>query len=543
MKANKYTTTLLAVGALSVILLVSDFSSYARGSKSFLLGPRSIHQKTRSDPDDKLSKIGDGMASLSARLSLIESSISKLNKELEKRRDSTDLEEYRDHHNERLAKTNSRIVRKYGTNLSGYSHSIDLRGNAHVGSPVDDILGRSVDDSAPGSRNVASKALGASHNLPEPKSYASETDENGLTPDLDVGPGISRVEIRKVQVSVGPSGKSHKLLPGFKISMDDIFPDLSKEDPIVELKRFDDADSFRTFGNNMRAHKIQENDGSHSTFYKMSDIISSPGSGSSATRDATNINEIQHLPHSGLEDVLQPKYIKNTDALPASKDLTRNTKMSDDSDLIDASASSTTPKTGDGKIMDPFSLYDSIENSSAARKGEFKPRTTDIGAEQTTEKKSKGETSSPETGKKYCDEFENPAEAYKNGRCILGERSLDGLESQAEEFLRNAKHDDVVSSSKEVLSQIKSSISDLETQMRESKKIEDQVAEKTKTLRDKVDFPAVPESAIKEIKGLEQQIKQARQDLENEKTLLKNGMSEEDEIDRVIQKPTNQQVV
>lgn len=549
MKANKYTATLLAVSAVSIILLISDLSSYARGSKSFLLGSRSTHRESQPDFDDRLSKIGGEMASLLVRLSQIEQSVFKLNRDFERK---AGREGHKDRHSERHAKISSRRSKKHDTIPSEDAYSIDIKGNTHVESPIDDILNRSMDNSTPGSKDISSKA--SLRNMAEQKPYVSGIDENGVDPDTE--PSISRVEIRKVQVSVGPAGKSHKLLPGFKINMEDIFPDLNKEDPIVELKRFDDADSFKTFGNNMRTHKAQENDGSHSTFYKMSDIIGSPRSEPPSAKDAAKFSEIQHLPRPGLETIPQSKYLKNEDTLPAPREASKDPiRVSGGFKMIGMSANDAVLKTGDAKAADPFSLYDSIEDSKIAQRDELpdlKFHTILPNFSQVTEKRPKEEISDRGTGKKYCSEFENPAEAYKNGRCIWGEKNSSSPGSQAEELLKSMKHNGVVSSSREVLSQIKSSISDMEAQMKESKRIEDKIAEKAKSLGKssgsreprKVDSPMVPETSLKEMKDLEQQIKQARQDfLESEKSLLKSGVLEEDEIDKTIQKPTSQQAI
>lgn len=457
MKSNRYAITLLGIGAVSIVLLISDISSYARGSRSFLLGSKLLHQETQSSLSDRLSKIGSDIAILSARLSQLEQSISKSNEDVEK----IDSPKERRHYNRRHEKLSGRKDGKSSAPTEDTYTGID---NRHMGIPIDDLLDMQVRDDTQGSSHSIHKALLDPHNPETQKSY----DENDLTSGLGMEPDISHLEIRKVQVSVGPSGKSHKLLPGFRIHMDDIFPDLSKEDPIVELKRFDDADSFRAFGNNMRAHKTQENDKSHIAFYRMSDIIGPSKFESPLGKDAAGIKGIQRLPHI-LEAPSQKQYTKTGDSAP--KDVSKDAKIPDFG-MLDVDAGGATSKTNEGKTE---GLYDMVENA--------------------------------------------------------------GTSSQREELLKSTKHSDVISGTKDVLSQIKSSISDLEAQIKESKKIEEKIAEKAMSLGKKVDFSVIPEDTAKETKDLELQAKYPRQDLiEDGKGFLKSIALEEDGADKIIGK-------
>lgn len=60
------------------------------------------------------------------------------------------------------------------------------------------------------------------------------------------------------------------------IDFSEIFPDLNKEDPVIEVKRFDDYKSFKKFGDSVKKNENQKNDGSVDTkYFKMSDILNS----------------------------------------------------------------------------------------------------------------------------------------------------------------------------------------------------------------------------------------------------------------------------
>lgn len=557
MGISKLHAGILTVSLIALMVIVVDILSIRKGRDGFIASHvksgLSEHIETKNDVDRKLNEISNSIISLSSRLSNIELSISKLDKSFEKKviyplrpksteADSSNTKEnifehVHHKHNNRIQRhrynpssmKNSKPPRKYNDvtipNLyNSQSESVISSPNRSYHAYNDDIGFTNIETESPVSRSSHSES-----SIPR---TARNINMNGMNgngvnihkkesgDEMNPTPIISRAIIKKIRVSFEPINKPHKdLLSGSKsmypLNMSEIFPDLTREDPIVEVKKFNDLDSFRNFGNSLMNHKPQENDGAAETnYYKMSDILN-------PTKDA-NSN-------------------KTVDSAKESKPSSQN--IIPEFDKIGEVKESIDLFENMPKSMAKIGLSDSSVPSGSAAKNEISKNAVENDVRVLESKHQTRELPADVLkSESFCEEFEDPSKAFKEGKCIFKKQP----QSSNSETLVNEERDSATKSKlpNEIFGQLEATIKDLEEKLKESKKIEDKLIDKKAEISKPVEFDHIKqdelhnlnENTMKEIEELQKEFK----DTENDFFKSAHFKTESDDL---IQKPTKIQPV
>lgn len=548
MSINKLNAGILTVSLIAVMVIIVDIITIRSGRNGFIAAHTKSglveHFESKNEIDRKLNEISNSIISLSSRLSNIEQSISKLDGSFEKKiiypsrpksveADSSNSREnifehiHHKHnkHNQtyRLNSSsgrNNKVVHRYNGEIVPIrfdlkSESVIPLSNKKHTDYNNDVTLRNTEAGAQPLKDRPDESLISSGNSHNSDMNLHKKDGDVMNPS----PVISRAIIKKIRVSFEPINKPHKdLLSGSKslypLNMSEIFPDLTREDPIVEVKKFGDLSSFRNFGNNLMNHKPQDNDGAIETnYYKMSDIIN-PRKDEDVNKTSTLTKEIKPVDQNIIPEFDKIGEVKEV------VDLFENTPKSMIKSGLSDSALANIHSRNENETS-----KSSIENDVR----ESKHQITSIPVDTL-----KSES--------FCEEFENPDKAFKENKCIFKKQARIGVS----ETLVNEEKDSTTKSKlpNELFSQLEATIKDLEEKLKESKKIEDKLADKKAEISKPVEFDRIKqdelhnlnENTMKEIEELQKEFK----DSENDFFKAVHLKTENDDL---IQKPTKIQPV
>lgn len=357
MKVSKLSTTLFTVSIVAMVILVFDITSYLRGKSGYLIGKSRSHlvgsSESKSELDKKLNEISNSIISLSTRLSRIEESISKMDKSFEKKviyplrnetahpglKQSYDDEAVPDfsHYKEPSGRLHadgdaSGTNESLDSNDSLFDHVHHRRGskrwykndeNAHGASTPKGSLGGAFKEARNSVWHRKSRrphVFGHNYRLSSDRPSESPGRKSTFA-GRDYFPyGMSyespahslkysnpptfprRTLLKKVGIAVEPKKEVSELskAPYFNeiVNLDDLFSGIGKDsDSVVEVKRFDDLDSFRKFTKSQSENAAnEENDNAAETsFFKMSDIIGAPQPGKDKKASDLSIDDLVDL--------------------------------------------------------------------------------------------------------------------------------------------------------------------------------------------------------------------------------------------------------
>lgn len=327
MKTDKFVTPLIAVSVIATLLFFTDMTSYALGKKSFLLGKKS---STKRVINEKLDKISDQLLDLTTRVAQMEDIVTKIDSDfstkiispIQKKLDEDRLKKaqrkklvshrggffksssgissgrsYPDESNKNENTdynifTPRRHISKQPSENSHEFNSFSTDSNTgrtasrpflSAGRPRahqwgDGLFAHSSENhngrfNAP-KLGFSSPRLDYNHDSLNP-TRLSDSHPLNISNNPDTNQKDNEVIVRKLSVAFD-SPKRPSKIPSERdprLKMTEIFPDLKKEDPVVEIKKFNDLESFEMFHNDLKNDIIRENDGSQTSFTKMSKIL------------------------------------------------------------------------------------------------------------------------------------------------------------------------------------------------------------------------------------------------------------------------------
>lgn len=336
MKASKLSTTLFTISVVAMTILVFDITSYLRGRKGYVIGKtRSTLVEAGERDADVIKRLNDVMSninSLSTKVGAIDSKLLMIEKALEK---NTQMSNTLTNSSARSAETNiPASIRGHRSNDFSTSNSI---GGVFSPEPIlSDPYMRPSYWQTSGGWGIGT---GSTHGIRrmneryisnEPKLHEFEkkrylrnyNHDNGYLTRARSGiyrrrrrdlESITRNEhpyrqnqsirgtisfkrsnpelvnqkelvqsaptdFRSLSNDFTPLEVNKTSIPG-TFNLDDVFATIGKDnDPLVEVKRFGDLESFKKFAKNQAEHKDaeEENDGAIETsYYRMSDILGS----------------------------------------------------------------------------------------------------------------------------------------------------------------------------------------------------------------------------------------------------------------------------
>jgi len=328
MKTDKFVTPLIAVSAIATLLFFTDVTSYALGKKSFLLGRRK--SSTKRVINEKLDKISDQLLDLTTRITQVEDIVTKIDSDfstkiitpIQKKLDDDRLKkaqkkklvshrggffksssgmssgrsypeesnknENTDYsiftprrHISKQPSENSHELNSFSTDFNTgktFSRPFLSAGRPRSYQWGDGLFAHSSENyngrfSAP-KLGFSSPRLEHNHDSMNP-TRLSDGNSLNISYNPDTNQRDNEMMDRKLSVAFDSPKRTSKIPSerDLRLKLTEIFPDVKKEDPIVEVKKFNDLESFEMFHNDLKNDVVRENDGSQTSFTKMSKIL------------------------------------------------------------------------------------------------------------------------------------------------------------------------------------------------------------------------------------------------------------------------------
>lgn len=287
MKANKFNTTLTFIITAGIGIILYDSLAGFRGKKGRIFQGIKTNliggNEDQKNTDNKLNEISDSIKALTSRLAKIEDALKSTNS-FEKRLIFPEKE------NMMFSDTKNYGItdRRYDDSIFAHSNRDD---ETHLPLHDDGFIGlnndfKRLEDVIKTLKNGSSIRSKESHRHFHPRRRLSSTfgghefekeNEAANAESANPDPFRSSSKVQKMRI---PKFTPKIIHTTEQINFADIVPDFDKEDPIVEVKRFDNYEAFKKFGEDIMNHKAQEKDGADDTnYYKMSDILQSNKNG------------------------------------------------------------------------------------------------------------------------------------------------------------------------------------------------------------------------------------------------------------------------
>ncbi|KAM0681723.1 hypothetical protein GINT2_000237 [Glugoides intestinalis] len=350
----------------------------------------------------------------------------------------------------------------------------------------------------------ASNEAHEEHDMAKVKNAASEVSENP-TPNIIVPQDNEKPSIKNLSSEVNEKPSFKIIVPqdnekanqkesfpksNENLNFKDIFPDVTVEDPIIEVKRFDDITDFNKYKDSILNHKKPESDNAAETsYYRMSDVLGHPN----------------HPTELSKKEVLTTLEQKNDKPVGYEHPITN--KESEERDI------QSTMNIIKGKSEEEIPLKDTIVSNSREKEKEFK----------------------------FCESFLDPKAAYNAGRCIFKDANLSAKISMFN--LSPAEHKMLMNPT-DLLNKVHDKIKHVERKIKETKEEDEKTLKasnsESKKNEDsglnKVEVESQYISMPKEVETLQAHSKSN----ENHISMESKG---KEEVDENIQKPTKVQPV
>jgi hypothetical protein len=481
MKATKLNTSLALIGAVTVGVIILDVYAGIRGSKRRIFnGFRANLVESAEKPDrleKKLNEISESITSLTGRLSSVEESMSKLDSKFEKRlvfppKPEKSLPEFisslnhsenlhEDHIQPTVATNEMQTPAERNEKSFSFDRYNDERAKEEAAleqqlnfiNKVEATLGmmniqhnpvereykrkmfpflipkrkerrrfsfphrhslrEKVDGKKLNEKKADEKLQMKSFNLPEFLSMQQQENEVIENPAVAVPKATEMLKFASTPTKI------IRMNPSKPVDFTEIFASITKEeDPLVEVTRFDNLSSFRKFGDDVREHKVVENNGGIDTkYYKMSDILSSDKRPENKLGEIKDV-KINEISKEAINEISKEDLKKiNRDEI--NKDETNEINKDSINDISKDDKIATYKVSDIGKENDKKILNEDEKKISKV----------DLEDKETRSAASKYKSESAEMNKLlysldiskegFCEDFNDPEEAFKAGICLF----------------------------------------------------------------------------------------------------------------------------
>ena len=356
MKFTKTNTTIALLSAVTISTVLFDIFAGFKGQKNRLwssLRSSLITPEKTESVDKKLNEISTNIKSLTNRLTKVEESMSKLDSKIEKKvgfpiksesifqdmslsndssfeghktERSKDQDEFfplnikHDHFSTDFDKhaNNPLDLQKQLKIIQGIESSFGIPDGFSFEKPKEPKIHTRHTKRAH-REEKKSKVTALNHEKPSPIEKPSLDSNEKTSPKKDnlplitsnqevvtfnSNPKTSNQTVKKMEITFTPDTPTKVIhVDSTKpINFSEIFTDISKDDPVIEVKRFDDYNDFKKYGEsitNRTSHK--DNDSAGAKFFRMSEIINFDKSNEAKSFEQVQIQSLKMEPPSNSD--------------------------------------------------------------------------------------------------------------------------------------------------------------------------------------------------------------------------------------------------